>query len=163
MKPTTDKTEARIEQDNGDAAPTVAYWHLWADAQGVTHQSRRAFKSFSLKSFAPPAQGTWVERLSATPSDITLLVLPTGWQGQWHRNPNLQWIIPLSGTWYVESMDGTRIEMGPGEASLGEDQKSLPDKDGREGHLSGVVGDQPAVLMLVQLDVDPTTGKPTLK
>jgi len=35
------------------------------------------------------------------------------------KNPAPQWIIVLSGRWWVESMDGTRMEQGPGEFSLG--------------------------------------------
>jgi len=50
----------------------------------------------------------------------------------------------------VESMDGQRVEMGPGEMSLGEDQNTRAQGD-RKGHLSGTVGDEPAVLMLVQI------------
>jgi hypothetical protein len=49
-------------------------------------------------------------------------------------------------------MDGARVEMGPGEISFGEDQGCRPDAQGRRGHLSGTAGDEPAVLMLVQLD-----------
>ena len=59
-------------------------------------------------------------------------------------------IIPLSGRWYVETMDGHRVEMGPGDASLGEDQGSKPDAAGHTGHLS--LGDAPITLMFVQLD-----------
>ncbi len=78
-------------------------------------------------------------------------VLPAGWVGGWHENPKPQWIIPLSGRWFVESMDGQRVEMGPGEISFGEDQNTRA-SDGRKGHSSGTVGDAPAVLMLVQFD-----------
>jgi hypothetical protein len=47
-----------------------------------------------------------------------------------------QWIVVLSGHWWIESMDGTRVEQGPEEFSLGEDQGcSLT--DGRKGHRSG--------------------------
>ena len=74
-----------------------------------------------------------------------------GWVGDWHENPRPQWIIPLSGRWFVESMDGHRVEMGPGDISLGEDQNTRPRSDGKQGHLSGTVGDEPAVLMLIQL------------
>jgi hypothetical protein len=52
-------------------------------------------------------------------------------------------------------MDGTRIEQGPGEFSFGEDQNCTKSEDGRKGHRSGTIGDQPAVLMTVQLHVDP--------
>jgi hypothetical protein len=48
-------------------------------------------------------------------------------------------------------MDGHRVEMGPGELSFGGDQNCRT-VDGRRGHLSGTVGDAPAVLMVVQLD-----------
>ena len=139
----------------GEDHPTVGYWHLWSDADGTTHQSHCRFESFERKAFAPPAGELWVKRLAARPEDITLLVLQPGTL-QWHRNPKPQWIVPLSGTWFVESMDGTRVEMGPGEASFGEDQLSKPDAQGREGHLSGVVGDGPCVLMLIQVTDPPT-------
>ncbi|WP_305984062.1 cupin domain-containing protein [Roseibium sp. MMSF_3544] len=134
--------------------PTALFWHLWADADGVTHQSQCRFGNFELKSFAPPAKDLWTKRLAATPEDITILVLQPGTL-KWHRNPKPQWIIPLSGTWFVESMDGTRVEMGPGMASFGEDQLAKPDKNGNVGHLSGVVGEEPCVLMLIQLTDPP--------
>jgi len=82
-------------------------------------------------------------------------VLPVGWVGEWHENPAPQWIVPLSGRWFVESMDGTRREFGVGEFSLGEDQDCTKDADGRKGHRSGTVGDGPCVLMCVQLHVSP--------
>ena len=51
-------------------------------------------------------------------------------------------------------MDGTRIEQGPGEFSFGEDQ-NCTETEGRKGHRSGTIGNEPAVLMTVQLHVDP--------
>lgn len=78
-------------------------------------------------------------------------VQPVGWEGEWHENPAPQWTIPLSGRWFVEAMDGSRVEMGPGEASFGEDQ-GCRTVDGRTGHRSGTIGDVPAVLMVVQFD-----------
>jgi hypothetical protein len=82
---------------------------------------------------------------------VMVTVQPVGWEGTWHENPAPQWIIPLSGRWFVEAMDGTRVEMGPGEISFGEDQ-GCGTIDGRTGHMSGTVGDEPAVLMIVQFD-----------
>lgn len=134
--------------------PAAFYWHLWTDGDGVTHQSQCRFCGFDLQSFAPPASDLWVKRLSADPEDITILVLQPGTL-RWHRNPKPQWIIPLSGTWFVESLDGTRVEMGPGMASFGEDQLATPNSDGNVGHLSGVVGDEPCVLLLIQITDPP--------
>ena len=52
-------------------------------------------------------------------------------------------------------MDGTRVEMGPGDLSFGEDQHCVKDAHGRQGHRSGTIGTEPAVLMTVQLHVPP--------
>jgi hypothetical protein len=79
-------------------------------------------------------------------------VQPVGWVGEWHENPAPQWIVVLSGRWWIESMDGTRIEQGPGEFSFGEDQ-GCAEVDGKKGHRSGVIGEEPCCLMTVQLHV----------
>jgi hypothetical protein len=78
-------------------------------------------------------------------------VQPVGWIGTWHENPKPQWIVPLSGRWFVEAMDGTRVEMGPGEISFGSDQ-NCREVEGKRGHLSGTIGDVPAVLMVIQFE-----------
>ena len=51
-------------------------------------------------------------------------------------------------------MDGTRVEMGPGDVSFGADQNTRPDAEGRKGHRSGTVGNAPCRLMIVQLHDD---------
>ena len=53
--------------------------------------------------------------------------------------------------WFVETMDGSRVEMGKGELSFGGDQGCKADATGRKGHRSGTVGREPAVLLLVQV------------
>ena len=90
-------------------------------------------------------------------------VLPVGWRGDWHENPAPQWILPISGRWWVQSMDGMRVEMGPGDLSLGEDQGCITDAHGRNGHRSGTIGTKPAVLMTVQLHVPPVRQPGHLK
>ena len=91
---------------------------------------------------------------------MLVVVQPVGWVGEWHENPKPQWIIPLSGRWFVETMDGKRVEMGPGEVSFGGDQNTKPDAQGRKGHRSGTVGNQPSVNLIVQLEKDPFAGQP---
>ena len=133
------------------AVPSVAYWHVWTDADGVSHQNRCHMDEFVLQSIQPPAEPQWQGRRIQGPMTTLISVLPVGWIGQWHENPRPQWIIPLSGRWFVETMDGTRVEMGPGEISFGADQ-GCRERAGRRGHLSGTVGAAPAVLMIVQLE-----------
>ena len=131
--------------------PTVPYWHLYTDQDGVSRQVQCRMTEFDLKTMKPPAAPQWQGRKHHDGMTVMVTVQPVGWTGQWHENPAPQWIIPLSGRWFVESMDGTRVEMGPGEISFGEDQDCRT-VDGRTGHLSGTIGDEPAVLMVVQFD-----------
>jgi len=134
--------------------PKVPYWHLWADHEGVSRQSRCLMTDFQLKSVQAPASPQWLAKGTSGAMTAMITVLPVGWVGEWHPNPKPQWIIPVSGRWFVESMDGARVEFGPGEISFGGDQNAR-EVNGRKGHRSGAVGDAPAVLMLVQFDDAP--------
>ena len=132
-------------------APAVSYWHLHTDANGVSHQSRCTMSRFEMKAIQPAAAPQWQGQKHHDGMTVMVTVLPVGWVGDWHENPKAQWIIPLSGRWFVEAMDGGRVEMGPGELSFGEDQGCTV-RDGKTGHLSGTVGNEPAVMMIVQFD-----------
>lgn len=134
-----------------DDKPTVPYWHLYTDPDGVSRQVLCRTTEFDLKSMKPPASPQWQGHKHHDGMTVMVTVQPVGWEGEWHENPAPQWIIPLSGRWFVEAMDGSRVEMGPGEASFGEDQ-GCRTVDGRTGHRSGTIGDAPAVLMVVQFD-----------
>lgn len=134
-----------------NTTPTVPYWHLWTDADGISRLTHCAMSKFELKSMKPPADPQWQGEKTHGWMTTLVTVQPVGWIGTWHENPKPQWIVPLSGRWFVEAMDGTRVEMGPGEFSFGGDQ-NCRERDGKTGHLSGTVGDVPAVLMVVQYE-----------
>lgn len=135
--------------------PRIPYWHLWTDENGVSRHTRCEMTEFDKKSMSPPASPQWQGQKTHDGATVFVTVQPVGWTGDWHENPKPQWIIPLSGRWFVEAMDGSRVEMGPGEISFGEDQGTR-ERDGKKGHYSGTVGDEPAVLMIVQYDSPPT-------
>jgi hypothetical protein len=134
-----------------DSKPTVPYWHLWTDRDGISHQTRCTMSAFEKTSIQPGAAAQWIGIKTREGATVFATVLPQGWVGEWHENPKPQWIIPLSGRWFVEAMDGQRVEMGPGELSFGEDQHTRL-IDGKRGHRSGTVGGEPAILMIVQFD-----------
>lgn len=134
--------------------PSTPYWHLWTDPKGVSHQTLCELSAFEMARVGEAA-AQWNDKQARSEATVVFTVQPVGWVGEWHENPAPQWIVPLSGRWWVESMDGTRIEMGPGELALGEDQGCVGDGQGRHGHRSGTLGDHPAHLMTVQLHVDP--------
>ena len=142
-----------------EAKPAVSYWHLWTDADGVSHQTRCAMAEFEKTAIAPGAAPQWIGAKTQDTATVFVTVLPPGWTGDWHENPKPQWIIPLSGRWFVELMDGKRVEMGPGEMSFGED-KNTRKVDGKQGHRSGTLGDAPAVLMIVQLHAPAEPASP---
>jgi hypothetical protein len=131
--------------------PTIPYWHLWTGADGISRQTQCTMTEFELKSMNLPAAQQWQGKRTTDKMTMMVTVQPVGWTGTWHENPKPQWIVPLSGRWFVEAMDGTRVEMGPGEISFGADQNTR-EVDGKRGHRSGTVGDVPAVLMVIQFD-----------
>jgi hypothetical protein len=131
--------------------PTISYWHLWTDAEGISRQTQCAMTEFELKSMNAPADPQWQGRSITGKMTTMVTVQPVGWIGIWHENRKPQWIVPLSGRWFVEAMDGTRVEMGPGEISFGGDQ-NCREVDGKRGHRSGTIGDVPAVFMVVQFE-----------
>ncbi|SRR5579883_99055 len=152
QQPTT-SAQADQEQTN---PPVINYWHVWTDQSGVSHQSRCQIQDFKLNSISPPASPQWLGQLKQSGATISFTVMPVGWTGTWHENPKPQWIIPVSGRWFVETMDGERVEMGLGDISFGADQNTKEDQHGRKGHLSGTVGDEPVVLVLMQFEAMPS-------
>ncbi len=138
--------------DTAAVPPRLAYWHVWTGDDGLTRQSRCELSAFVEESMGGEAAAQWNDHLLRDAASVLCCVLPVGWVGEWHENPRPQWIVPLSGRWFVETTDGARVEMGPGEVSFGGDQNSRPDVHGRRGHRSGTVGEAPATLMVVQLE-----------
>lgn len=137
--------------------PQIFYWHLWTDEHGISHQTRCVLENFYFKGVGN-ADPQWNNHQPRSEASVVFTVQPVGWVGDWHENPAPQWIVPLSGAWWVEAMDGTRREFYTGEISLGEDQNCTTDEQGRKGHRSGVIGDEPAVLMTIQLHIPPVAA-----
>lgn len=140
--------------------PTMWYWHNWADHHGISHMTKCPLRDFDLKTMSAPAGPQWQDRLKSGPAQVIFTVQPAHWNGVWHPDPKVQWIIPLKGAWYVTAMDGHKVVMGPGEVSLGEDQLSRRDAQGHVGHDAGNVGDAPVELMVVQVGEAPTVDQP---
>jgi hypothetical protein len=101
-------------------SPRVSYWHLWAGEDGVSRQTRCELSAFALQGIGNTVP-FWTNPQARCDATVVFAVHPPGWVGEWHQNPAPQWILPISGRWWVQSMDGMRVEMGPGDLSLGED------------------------------------------
>ena len=127
---------AAFAQNTPVAKPAVNYWHLWTDRQGKSHLTQCAMSNFVLQSMNKPADPQWQDRLHGS-GRVIFTIQPPHWNGAWHEDPTVQWVVPLEGAWFVEAQDGKRVEMGPGVVFLGEDQNTTPDAQGRKGHVSG--------------------------
>lgn len=137
------------EPKAGSNLPKVPYWHLWTDDDGISRHTRCEFTAFESAALGPGGLPQWNHALVDN-ANAFVTVLPVGWNADWHINFVPKFIFVLSGSWYVESMDGDRVVMGPGEFSYGGDQNVKTDAEGRFGHLSGVVGDAPCVQLVLQ-------------
>ena len=142
--------------DEAGSKPTMSYWHVYVDAQGTSRQRRCDLAAFTLQAIGSGVAPQWNDKMQPAQGTVTFTVLPVGWIGEWHENPKPQWIAILGGRWFVETMDGTRVEMGPGELMMGEDQNTRD----RKGHRSGTVGDVPCAMIVTALDIPPTVNQP---
>jgi len=143
-------------------APRVPYWDNWTDSQGISHLTKCTFTTFNLRKTAPGADKMWLGHTIHGAATVMTNVQPAHWKGGWHQNPHVQWIVPTSGTLFVQAMDGTRVELNAGDALLGEDFNTTKDKSGHAGHLSGNVGDAPVTLLITQFDNAIASHKPCL-
>jgi hydroxymethylbilane synthase len=57
------------------------------------------------QSISEGAAPSWIDKQSTPGATVLVVVQPVGWVGEWHENPKPQWILPLSGRWFVETMD----------------------------------------------------------
>ena len=136
---------------NPSPNPRVPYWRIWRDAEGISHQHQAWLENFELAHLSAGMGSIWRTPTQAGTTGTLLLHVVPGVIYDWHENPAPQWIVTLSGHWFLETMDGHRVEMGPGELAFGGDQDCRC-IEGRRGHRSWVVGEEPAVLMLIQVE-----------
>ncbi len=61
VKPATGQEKPSAQKDN---VPTVPYWHVWTDENGVSHQKRCAMSAFQFQSISPGAAPSWIDRQS---------------------------------------------------------------------------------------------------
>jgi hypothetical protein len=133
--------------------PAITVWRMTKDESGTSTILPAEIGGFFLKSVGGGADPMWMRHLASCVSDIWIAILPVGWIGEWHESPAPQWVVPLSGRWFIETQDGERVEMGPGDVHWGEDIATSGPAD-RRGHRSGQIGDEPCVQLMVQLHAE---------
>ena len=112
-------------------APVVHYWHLYTDAQGVSH-----FKQEDLPFKAAPIPGLKDPPVMASlagANGATLLLLKAGQVEDWHNAPRKQFMFIVQGASQVTASDGTVKEFHAGEFVLLDDAKG-------KGHITKAIG-----------------------
>ena len=132
-----------------DGSPAVPYLEMLLQADGTPTVRQAWMEGFRKQSVSGDSTPIWMREFPGTPTKVWFNILPVGWIGEWHTSPALQWVVPISGRWFIETQDGTRVEMGPGEIHWGADVANAT--TGRDsGHRSGQLGDVPCVQLMVQ-------------
>jgi hypothetical protein len=136
--------------DGGDPhqPPSMAFWQMQPDAQGQSTIGQHHLAEFALRSVSGDAAAIWMREFHGNVKAIWFNILPVRWVGEWHPSPALQWVVPLSGRWFIETQDGKRVEMGPGDIHWGADLAN--ERHAGVAHRSGQLGDVPCVQMMVQ-------------
>lgn len=135
--------------------PTAPYFRMWTGPDGLSRLDRCDLDGFALRSVGGGAAPQWMRDFPGEVEAVKFNVLPKDWIGEWHESPRPQWVIPLSGRWFLETQSGQRVEMGPGDIHFGEDQGTK----GGKGHRSGQVGDEPCVQIMIQFRTSPFARK----
>ena len=119
---------------------SITYWHVYTDSSGMSTQKKQCIKMRKLPFLdSVPAllvsdsialESSKVKFLKLLPGALSIhgwlfytfrcsnwhhLITATGRVIDWHENPVRQWIVPLSGRWFVETMDHLRVEMKAGD------------------------------------------------
>jgi hypothetical protein len=120
----------------------VKYTRLYSDAEGESHFEDKKVKMEEMN-FAPPALPLKLSEFFRS-SNFTFLSADPGWFGDWHPAPKRQFMIYIQGEIEAESSDGEVRRFGPGSVTLVEDTTG-------KGHRSRVIGNEEAILAVVQL------------
>jgi hypothetical protein len=136
-------------------APVLTVWRMTLGTDKVSTILPTIIDGFMEQSVGGNADPMWMRQLPLAVSNIWMSILPVGWIGEWHESPAPQWVVPLSGRWFVETQDGKRVEMGPGDIHWGEDINTSGPQE-RRGHRSGQIGDVPCVQLMIQFHANAT-------
>lgn len=141
-------SSAPLTNDGTDPAhpPRLPILSMWCEPAGqfagLSRIAASELAGFGLTSVGGGADPQWLRPFPGEVKAVQFAVLPVGWVGEWHESPAPQWVVPLRGRWFIETQDGTRVEMGPGDIHFGHDQ-GTSEVDGTHGHRSGQLGDEP--------------------
>jgi hypothetical protein len=146
---TIEPAERVLTTSGAQENPAITYYRLDRRDDALSTIFPAELAHFIPRSVGGCAAPTWTRDVPDRFDNVSFLVLPVGWIGEWHESPFPQWVVVLRGRWFIETQDGKRVQMGPGDLHWGADQDTAL-VDGGRGHRSGQLGSEPCTLMMIQ-------------
>lgn len=144
--------------DSSENSVVMSYLSMWTKPDGLSGIGEAKLRGFVQGSVGGKASPLWMREMPGVVEKVLFNYMEVGWEGEWHESPKPQWIVPLSGRWFIETQDGTRIEMGPGDVHWGQDLGTNA-VDGNVGHRSGQLGSVPCIQLMVQFQQPHNAGE----
>jgi len=88
------------ECDQDQPKKDVKYYHIWASRDGETHFAKCTMLGFNLSVYASLPQYLRSD-FGGEPSKMVITELPVGMVQPLHSPPQVQFVVTLSGSWYV--------------------------------------------------------------
>lgn len=122
-----------------ESRDSINYVRLYADSAGVTH-----FMDEKIELGDPMPLGVRTTAFTSA-TQVGHLLIPSGFDQDWHPAPRRQWIYVLSGTLEVEAQDGEKREFLVGSIFFVEDTTG-------KGHQTRNLGEEDVLIAWVPID-----------
>jgi len=98
------------------APGVLQFTRLWISSDGHTHLQDCNVRNMTKQPLPGGKVSQFVRDLDGVvdPSKLVFTQFPEGAVNPWHQCPMSQFVIPMSGTWRVNTTDGDFRDMGPG-------------------------------------------------
>lgn len=145
-------------QKNEEGPKDFRYVQLWVSADGESHIKECKMSGFKTQTYSSMPQFV-KDEFGGQPEKIIFTELSVGLEQPLHTCPQVQFVITLSGSWYIKTTDGEKHVFKPGEVLFQDNTKTSPaQKLGQ--HLSGAVGDVPCQQFIAQFNRQPEVDNP---
>ncbi|KAG0589951.1 hypothetical protein M758_1G057600 [Ceratodon purpureus] len=141
-----------------DQPKDFEYFQIWVSQDGETHIAECKMKGFNYTAYSSLPQYLRSD-FGGEPVKFVLTELPVGLAQPLHNTPIVQFVATLSGSWYIETTDGTRRNLKKGQLLFQDNTANSP-ADKSPQHYSGTHGDKPCHQLIIQLSRPPQVDNP---
>mmetsp|Transcript_85893 Transcript_85893/g.134309 ORF Transcript_85893/g.134309 Transcript_85893/m.134309 type:complete len:188 (-) Transcript_85893:143-706(-) len=142
----------------------INYVHVWTSADGETHLEDCEVKNLAEKKLPGGESAQYVRDLAASVSGLNqsyVIVTQQLGPNPWHHCPGTQFVVTLSGTWFVNTTDGAQRFLPPGTWLFQDDSAKHPAAEAgtrKAMHYSEAVG--PCNQLVIGWNKEPVVGQP---